>query len=60
MANTALTLILAGAFFHTAPQDEHVGHNFANDFGKVHVAISCSQASQQQFDRAVAMLHSFF
>jgi hypothetical protein len=29
-------------------------------FGEVHFPISCSQAAQQQFDRAVAMLHSFF
>ena len=54
------TLILAAAFFFSVPQDEHVGHNVASDFGKVHFAISCSPASQQQFDRAVAMLHSFF
>ena len=29
-------------------------------FGEVHFPISCSQAAQQQFDRALAMLHSFF
>src|SRR5882672_2350086 len=28
--------------------------------GEVHLPISCSPAAQQQFDRAVAMLHSFF
>src|SRR5678815_1439650 len=60
MLNSALTLILVGAFFLAVPQDEHVGHNFVNDFGEVHFAISCSPAAQQQFDRAVAMLHSFF
>jgi hypothetical protein len=29
-------------------------------FGEVHFPISCSQVAQQQFDRALAMLHSFF
>lgn len=36
----------------------------ANDqlgkLGKVHFAISCSPAAQKEFDRAVALLHSFF
>ena len=29
-------------------------------FGEVNFPISCSSAAQQQFNRAVAMLHSFF
>lgn len=28
--------------------------------GKVHFPVSCSPATQAQFDRAIAMLHSFF
>ena len=28
--------------------------------GEVHFPVSCSAAAQQQFDRAVALLHSFF
>src|SRR4029077_2791403 len=28
--------------------------------GKVHFPVSCAPATQQQFDRAVAMLHSFW
>jgi tetratricopeptide (TPR) repeat protein len=28
--------------------------------GKVHFPVSCSAAAQRQFDRAVALLHSFF
>src|SRR5258708_22997936 len=28
--------------------------------GKVHFPVSCTPAAQQQFDRAVAMLHSFW
>lgn len=29
-------------------------------FGKVHFPVSCTPGAQEQFDRAVAMLHSFF
>jgi tetratricopeptide (TPR) repeat protein len=32
----------------------------AAHFGKVHFPVSCNAAAQQQFDTAVAMLHSFF
>lgn len=38
-------------------QDEHASHEH---FGSVHFPISCSAGAQQQFDRAAAMLHSFF
>lgn len=60
MLRTMCALILTGALSLSAAQDDHAGHDFAGDFGKVHFAVSCSAASQQQFDRAVAMLHSFF
>src|SRR5499427_11128895 len=56
----SVALIVLGAFSFLQTQDEHAGHNFSSDFGKVHFAISCSPAAQQQFDRGVAMLHSFF
>jgi hypothetical protein len=32
----------------------------AEQLGTVHFSVSCSGAAQQQFDRAVALLHSFF
>ncbi|HMF00504.1 MAG TPA: hypothetical protein VKK06_11520, partial [Terriglobia bacterium] len=38
----ALTLILAGAVSLLQAQDEHAGHNFSSDFGKVHFKISCT------------------
>jgi hypothetical protein len=60
MLRTCLALILAGTVSLVQAQDEHAGHNPSSDFGKVHFEISCSRAAQQQFDRAVAMLHSFF
>jgi hypothetical protein len=41
-------------------QDEHAGHSAREHFASVHFPISCSQDAQRQFNRAVAMLHSFF
>jgi hypothetical protein len=41
-------------------QDEHADHSVHEHFGRVHIPISCSQDAQRQFDRAVAILHSFF
>jgi hypothetical protein len=37
------------------PQSENNG-----TYGTVHFPVSCTPAAQEQFDRAVAMLHSFF
>jgi hypothetical protein len=41
-------------------QNEHADHFAGEHFGSVHFPISCSPDAQRQFDRAVAMLHSFF
>jgi tetratricopeptide (TPR) repeat protein len=41
------------------PQTAH-DHGVAEHFGSVQFETSCSAAVQPQFDRAVAMLHSFF
>ena len=51
--------IVACAATATA-QNEHAGHGDGDAFGRVHFATSCSPAVQPDFDRAVAMLHSFF
>ncbi len=41
--------------------DGHHGSNFNEQhLGKVHFPVSCNAAAQTQFDRAVAMLHSFW
>jgi hypothetical protein len=53
----AVLLILPGSAF---AQDEHAGHALGGGFGNVRFETSCGPAAQQQFDRAVAMLHSFF
>ena len=36
------------------------GHAAQEQLGKVHFPVSCSPAAQAPFDRALAMLHSFF
>jgi len=41
-------------------QAEHGEHATGGTFGSVHFDNSCSAGAQRQFDRAVAMLHSFF
>ena len=60
MLRTVLALILSGAVSLLQAQDEHAGLNLTSEFGKVHFEISCNPSAQQQFDRSVAMLHSFF
>jgi hypothetical protein len=37
-----------------------VSRTHGQEFGEVHFSISCSLDAQRQFDRAIAMLHSFF
>jgi len=66
-SNTERVLLLAIAGISLAiatsvrAQDAQAGHDHAGEhFGAVHVDTSCSAAVQPQFDRAVAMLHSFF
>jgi hypothetical protein len=41
-------------------QSEHADHAAGENLGAVHFPISCSPEAQRQFDRAVAMLHSFY
>src|SRR5258706_15386875 len=59
MKRTILSLILA--VFSSAPMltaQEKTAD--PEKLGKVHFPVSCTPAAQQQFDRAVAMLHSFW
>jgi tetratricopeptide (TPR) repeat protein len=54
----ALQLVAAPASF---AQDDHAGHGAGGDiYGSVHFETSCSPAVRADFDRAVAMLHSYF
>ena len=57
--------LLSGAFLALsaiqtlqAHDDEHAQR--AAEYGKVHFPTSCNQPAQAQFERGVAMLHSFF
>src|SRR5882672_4372107 len=60
----AIVFGLCGLLAAAAPaaaQDDHAGHSSGGStFGRVHFATSCSPAVQEGFDRAVALLHSFF
>ena len=57
----ALTVIsLVSQQSMPATRSSGAGPEEAGHFGKVHFAVSCHAAAQQQFDTAVAMLHSFF
>ncbi len=54
-------LFLILAVFWSAPMltaQEKMGD--PEKLGKVHFPVSCTSAAQQQFDRAMAMLHSFW
>jgi hypothetical protein len=52
-----LTLVAHGQGRPAAQDHDHAS---GGTFGSVHFETSCSPAAQAQFDRAVAMLHSFF
>src|SRR5260370_8990255 len=59
MKRTILFLILAVASSEpTLPAQKTIAD--PEQLGKVHFPISCIPAAQQQFDRALAMLHSFW
>ncbi|MEK6333694.1 MAG: hypothetical protein AABM67_02025 [Acidobacteriota bacterium] len=46
--------------FTTTAQDPHQHkHEMGEKLGRVNFAVSCNKAAQQQFNRAVAWLHSF-
>jgi hypothetical protein len=58
----ALLCILCAqiATVRAVAQNEHADHAAGESLGTVHFPISCSPEAQRQFDRAVAMLHSFY
>jgi hypothetical protein len=61
LAALLLTLALwSGDRSRVFTQADHGDHGAVGTFGTVHFEISCSADAQRQFDRAVAMLHSFF
>jgi tetratricopeptide (TPR) repeat protein len=48
------------ALFCVVPVMAHQEGGPSEKLGQVHFPVSCSDAAQQQFDRAVALLHSFW
>jgi len=59
MKHTMLFVILAVfSFVPTLTAQEKTGD--PEKLGKVHFPVSCTPAAQQEFDRALAMLHSFW
>ena len=55
------SVLLALIFsFCNAQQIYSHKHGVDEKLGKVHFAVSCSSAEQREFDRAVALLHSFW
>jgi hypothetical protein len=54
---------ITGVLLVTVPvlaQNEHADHSEGGNLGTVHFPISCGREAQRKFDRAVAMLHSFY
>jgi hypothetical protein len=59
LAPVVLALFLALSAQGQVEQHKHPAGP-AETLGKVHFSVSCNAAAQKEFDRAVAMLHSFW
>src|SRR5262249_14913137 len=57
---TLLALLCASLARAQETQQHQHHHDAAEKLGQVNFPISCSQAAQQQFNRAAALLHSFW
>ncbi|GAC1451946.1 MAG: hypothetical protein PVSMB6_02600 [Steroidobacteraceae bacterium] len=55
----AIALVIAFAGPVHAADEEHQSHPAPEKLGAVHFPTSCAPAVQREFDRAVALLHSF-
>jgi len=55
---SAIFCLLTGAAI--ADGDHHAGGFDQDKLGKVHFPVSCTPAAREQFNQAVAMLHSFW
>ena len=56
---TALVVIVCQVALMAQMGDQH-RHEMGEKLGRVNFATSCNKAAQQQFNRAVALLHSFW
>jgi tetratricopeptide (TPR) repeat protein len=58
MIKAGLLALLCALLTATSSAQEHQ-HAFGEKLGAVHFATSCNDGAQKEFDRAVALLHSF-
>jgi len=58
-ATSLAAVVSLAACFHVVAQEEHAGHS-QGIVGNVNFPTSCDAAAQQQFNGAVAILHSFW
>jgi tetratricopeptide (TPR) repeat protein len=56
----AFLAVLLCPFVPRAQQPEQHKHDMGEKLGVVNFTVSCNSAAQQQFNRAVALLHSFW
>src|SRR5215831_14380131 len=55
-----IVILVLGTLCCVVPATAQEKTGVAEKLGKVHFAVSCRPATQPQFDRAAAMLHSFW
>jgi hypothetical protein len=58
-ASLAVLLLLLPLASRAQEMDQHK-HEMGEKLGRVNFSVSCNSAAQQQFNRAVALLHSFW
>jgi len=60
IGQSLIVAIALSAFGHGRLAAQDHDHGSTGTFGTVHFETSCNAGSQREFDRGVAMLHSFF
>ena len=60
IAFASALFFLAVPLVCNAQEDHQHQHGSNEELGRVHFPVSCDSATQAEFDRAVAMLHSFW
>ena len=58
--SASLWVVLGISLSASAHEDERIPTGAPDRIGDVAFPVSCSPAAQEQFTRALAMLHSFF
>jgi hypothetical protein len=55
-----VVVLLLASLSASAHEDEQIPTGAPDKLGEVNFEVSCNAAAQLEFNRAVAMLHSFF